>query len=161
MHQPTALVATVLALAAAACTDPGAGSYDDDLMNPQVPPRGTVDLQAWLAQGHYQQWICEPAAHPGRAPSPHGPSRICNNDALHAAAAGAFPVGAAAVKELFDGSMVTSYAVARKITAGEGGGRWYWYEGGPDKIFANSEGAANCVSCHTQAARDFVFTIVP
>jgi hypothetical protein len=161
MPQLTTLFAAAFALAAAACADHGPGSFGDDLTDPQVPPRGTADVLDWLEAGYYQAWTCEPASHPGRAPSPHGPSRICNNDALHATTAGAFPVGAVAVKELFEGATVTSYAVARKVTAGDGGDRWYWYEGGPDKVYASSEGAGGCVSCHVQAARDYVFTIVP
>jgi len=161
MPHPTTLLAVLALAAAGACADHGPGSFGDDLTDPQVPPRGTEDILDWLEVGYYQAWTCEPASHAGRAPSPHGPSRICNNDALHATTSGAFPVGAVAVKELFEGTTVTSYAVARKVTAGDGGDRWYWYEGGPDKVFASSEGAGGCVSCHVQAARDYVFTIVP
>jgi hypothetical protein len=163
MPRPTALAATALTLAAAACTDHGPGSFGDDLADPQVPARGTMDVQDWLAAGYYAAWTCEPAPHPGRAPSPHGESRICNNAALHAAAGNsdAFPVGAAAVKEIFEGGTIAGYAVARKVSAGDGGDRWYWYEGTSDHIYASSEGAGNCTSCHTRAARDFVFTIVP
>lgn len=158
----TARVLTTVVLAAAACTDPGPESTGDDLTNPQVPPRGTTDVQNWLAAGYYQAWHCEAASHVGRAPSPHGENRICNNDALHAAASGGtFPVGAAAVKEIFNSGEVTAYAVSRKMTEGAGGDRWYWYEGGPEKIYANSEGAGNCTKCHVQAAHDFVFTVVP
>jgi len=160
MPHSTALVAAALALTAA-CTEHGPDSFGDDPTDRQVPARGTADIQDWLAAGYYQAWACEPDPHAGRAPSPHGPSRICNNDTLHATAAGGFPVGAAAVKEIFDGATITSYAVARKVTAGDGGDRWYWYEGGPDKVYASSEGAGGCVSCHVQAARDFVFSIVP
>lgn len=161
MRRITSFIATALVLAAAACTDPGPESVGDDLTDPQLPARGTADVQGWLAAGYYRAWRCEPEPHPGRPPSPHDANRICNNDALHAAAgSGVFPVGAAAVKEIFDGGAITSYAVARKMTEGTGGDRWFWYEGGPDKVYANSEGAGNCTGCH-QDARDFVFTIVP
>ncbi|HEX2690580.1 MAG TPA: hypothetical protein VHN14_28385 [Kofleriaceae bacterium] len=162
MPRFTSLAAAATALGlAAACTDPGPESFGDDPTDPQVPARGTTDVTNWLAAGYYLTWHCEAEPHPGRSPSPHGRSRICNNDALHATTSGAFPVGAAAVKEIFDGATIRSYAVARKVTEGTGGDQWYWYEGNPDKIFANGEGAENCTGCHMQAARDFVFTIVP
>ena len=122
-----------------------------------------MDLPQWIAAGYYHEWNCKTQQQPGRTPSPHGPSRVCNNDALHAAATGAgrFPVGAASVKEIFSGGGVASYAVSRKLTAGDGGDHWYWYEGNPDKVYANAQGARNCTSCHGQATHDFVFTVVP
>ena len=148
-------------LAIAACTDSGPASFGDDLTHPQLPARGTADAPAWLAASYYHAWRCEATQHPGRSPSPHGKTRICNNDALHAAVAGDFPAGAASVKEIYDGDAIVTYAVARKLTEGAGGDSWYWYEGNPDKVYANGEGADNCTGCHTGAPRDFVFTIVP
>jgi hypothetical protein len=150
----------VLAIAFAGCTDDGPDSFGDDLADPQLPARGTGDARAWLAAGHYQSWRCEAAPHAGRPPSPHGRNRICNNDALRPGA-GDFPVGAAAVKEIYDGSAIVGFAIARKLVAGASGDGWYWYEATPDKVYANSEGAANCTACHAGAARDFVFTVVP
>lgn len=150
-------------LALSGCAeDRGTGSYGDALADPQLPPRGADDLPRWLAAGYYQWWRCEPAAHPGRSPSPHGANRICNNDALHGASPGAaFTAGAASVKEIFDGDRVTAYAVSRKLADGTGGDRWYWYEASGDQVYANRSGAGNCTGCHTGADRDFVFTIVP
>jgi hypothetical protein len=155
--------AALCALSLAGCTDDGTSSFGDDLTDPQLPARGAVDLPQWLAAGSYRAWRCEPQPHPGRPPSPHGATRICNNDALHAAAAGAggFPVGAAAVKEIFAGDRVVSYAVSRKLTAGDGGDRWYWYEGNAEKVYGNGPGVTGCTGCHGRAARDFVFTVVP
>jgi hypothetical protein len=163
MQHSSRLLAIGFALVAGACTDNGAASFGDDLTDPQVPPRGTSDVQDWLAAGYYQAWRCEAEPHPSRSPSPHGQNRICNNDALHAAPAGtAFPIGAASVKEIYaGGDAIVTYAVSRKITDGSTGDNWYWYEGNPGKVYANSEGADNCTSCHSQAPRDFVFTIVP
>jgi hypothetical protein len=148
-------------LALAGCTDDGAGSFGDELTDPQLPARGFTDVQSWLAAGYYQAWRCEAAAHGARPRSPHGGSRICNNDALAAGGAGAFPVGAAAVKEIFNGGKLTGYAVSRKLAAGDGGDRWYWYEGNADKVYANDQGVDGCTGCHDQADRDYVFTIVP
>jgi hypothetical protein len=144
----------------AACAEPGPGTFGDDLTDPQLPARGTSDAQAWLAAGHYRQWHCEDARHPARAPSPHGANRICNNDALHTTLSGDFLAGAASVKEIYNGDAIVAYAIARKLSDGPGGDAWYWYEGNPNKTYANSEGADNCIGCHARAARDFVFTVV-
>jgi hypothetical protein len=138
-----------------ACMDPGPASVGDALDDPQLPPRGDADIRAWLAAGSYRSWRCEPASHPGRAPSPHGANRICNNDAL--APAGDFAVGAAAVKELVERDEIIGYAVSRKL----GDDHWYWYEAQGDHVFANGADAGNCTGCHERAARDYVFTVVP
>jgi hypothetical protein len=150
----------VCALALTACADPGSASLGDDLDDPQLPPRGSADLDTWLTAGKYLTWRCEPAAHAGRSPSPHGASRICNNDALSASTTGPFPVGAAAVKEIFNGTQMSGYAVARKLTAGTTGDGWYWYEDNNGHLFANAIGVSGCTGCHAQA-HDYVFTIVP
>jgi hypothetical protein len=150
----------VIAIAFAGCTDDGPESFGDDTTDPQLPPRGTGDARTWLAAGHYLDWRCEPVPHSGRSPSPHGRNRICNNDTLRAGT-GDFPVGATAVKEIYEGDAIVTYAIARKVTAGAGGDGWYWYEANPDKVFANSEGADNCTGCHSGAPRDFVFTVIP
>lgn len=155
--------AVLCAVALAGCDD-GPPSFGDDLTDPQLPARGTTDLPQWLAAGYYQAWRCEPAPHPGRSPSPHGGARICNNDALQAAAAtgiGAFPAGAASVKEVYDGGRRAGYAVSRKLTAGDGGDRWYWYERSSGNVYANGSGADNCTGCHGGAPRDYVFVIAP
>lgn len=136
-------------------------SAGDDLSDPQLPARGTDDVVAWLDAGYYRSWHCEAERHPGRAPSPHGGARICDNDALHDAIAGGgpFPAGAASVKELFDGDALVGFAVARKLSDGTGGDRWYWYEAKGEKVYANSAGAGNCTGCH-DAARDYIFTLL-
>lgn len=80
----------------------------------QVPPQGRVAVEAWIATGAYRSWHCEMPQHPARSPSPHGINRICTNDALSAhTGAGEYPVGSAAVKELYDaaGTNVIGYAV--------------------------------------------------
>lgn len=145
----------------AGCMDDGSASFGDDLTDHQLPARGSKDMPQWLATGFYQAWRCELVPHPGRSPSPHGTTRICNNDVLAAAGSGAFPVGTAAVKEIFDANGIAGYAVSRKLTAGTGGDAWYWYEGIGDSVSANAEGVGGCTGCHAGAARDFVFTVVP
>lgn len=153
--------ALLLALALTGCDD-GPSSYQDRLDDPQIPARGTADLATWLEAGHYLGWHCEPDRHPPRPGSAHGANRICSNDALAAAPGdGPFPVGAAAVKEVFDGGAISKYAVYRKVREGTGGATWYWYEGDlRDDVIANGEAESSCTDCHSGAPRDFVFTVV-
>ncbi|MDQ3367475.1 MAG: hypothetical protein M3680_18805 [Myxococcota bacterium] len=155
-------VIAVLAVLAA-CNDPGVDSFGDDVADVQVPPRGHADVFAWLEAGHYLAWSCEPEPHPRRPGSGHGPNRICSNTALQTAGGdGPYPVGAAAVKEIFDDAgQLRQYAVYRKMTAGTGGDSWYWYEGFGDDVVANAEGDDTCTGCHGRAPRDFVYTVVP
>jgi hypothetical protein len=137
----------------------------------QNPPTSPEELLAWLGQGYYRSWHCEPEPHPARPPGPHGTNRICSNDRL--AGAGAtdpFPIGAASVKELVDGDHVEGYAVAVKAApeSGEDGAGWYWYEEVGGTVYGEGRGFTGCTGCHEDAgpsfapnARDFVFTQVP
>lgn len=166
MHTLLASLTCTLALCAplAACTDaPTSPTTGDRLDAPQLPPRGAADLDAWLAAGYYKDWHCEPTPHAARAPSPHGTNRICSNDAIATATGtGAYPVGAAAVKELYDeaGASVAKRAVYRKLADGTDGSNWYWFEGDRATAAVDGAGVAACVGCHAHAERDFVFTAV-
>jgi hypothetical protein len=154
-------LAVICSLLLAGCTEDGMSSFGDNLSDPQLPPRGSADLPEWIAAGHYQAWRCEPVRHAGRSPSPHGTNRICSNDALHAATGrGDFPVGAASVKEIFDGDRISAYAVSRRTTTSTGGESWYWYEGNQGNAAANGQNLDGCTGCHGRAERDFVFTVV-
>lgn len=145
---------------------------DTDVDITQVPPEGGDAVEAWLAAGHYLDWACEPEPHPPRDGSAHDPNRICSNDVLSGATgSGPYPVGAAAVKELYDDEgAIYGYAVSRRVTADAGGDGWYWYERIGARVPADGRGdlgAAKvvCVSCHQGAdeagGRDLVFTRVP
>ena len=162
MNHPLILF-TGLVLASVGCADdPGLASVGDPIDQAQLPPRGATDLPTWIDAGYYQAWNCEPEAHAARSPSPHGRNRICSNDLLSAAAgAGPYPVGSAAVKEIFDSSgSVSLYAVYRKVEDGDGGDTWYWFEGTRDDVVANGPGDTTCTGCHSHAPRDFVFTAI-
>src|SRR5262245_2614264 len=132
------LMRACLVLLAACATTP------DDPGDPQLPARGADPTTSWLAAGYYLSWHCEAAGHASRPPSPHPRNRTCNNDAIRDTPAGAFPVGAASVKELLDeADHITGFAVDRKT----GDGEWYWYEAsGADVIVAeqHSDGCVNC-----------------
>src|SRR4051812_47760173 len=66
----------VVLLGLIACGDPGPASFGDPVDDPQLPPRGAVDLPAWLDAGFHSAWSCEATAHPPRPGSGHGPNRI-------------------------------------------------------------------------------------
>ena len=139
----------------------------------QTPPTGATAVQAWLAGGQYLAWHCEPSSRAGRPPTVHGAARVCSNDLIAGAGpSGAFPAGAASVKEIYDtvGGKLIGYAVNRKLQpASAGGTGWYWYENDPF-FFADGVGGSPgeggaCTGCHGGAnagfaatARDYVFT---
>jgi len=153
----TAKILVACLLGIAGCTDDGPATFGDALDDPQLPPRGLDDIEAWIAAGHYQAWHCEMVAQPSRGSSPHGTARVCNNDALHAAAPGGrFPVGSAAVKELYDDGVIVNHSVSRRLTDDAGGDAWYWYE----QHSANGAGEGKCTGCHATAPHDYVFIVV-
>jgi hypothetical protein len=92
------------------------GSPSPGLGDAQTPPTTGHDaIETWLTAGSYKQWHCEQAVHAPRSPSPHvNMNKICSNTLLSGAPAGVeYPVGAAAVKELYDaaGTTINGYAV--------------------------------------------------
>jgi hypothetical protein len=160
------------ATAQAATEDTRAAETTPAPVDFHLPPEGHAAMTPWLAAGHYRSWHCEPAPHATRPPGAHGRTRICSNDALsNASGDGAYPVGAAAVKELWraggDGAdgAIQGYAVYRKVAAGGGAASWYWYEIERGSLYADGRGDSGaardlCVSCHEDAPRDHVFTHV-
>lgn len=163
----------------------GGCANDDETASSATPTmsllEGASSIEAWLAQGSYKRWHCEPAIHLARAPSPHGYNRICSNDviAAHARDDQPFPRGAAAVKELYDRPDATSpigYAVYYKTASeSDGGANWYWYERVPlnhaaphDEAGVVADGLGNagparsiCVGCHAAAGSDMAHTPSP
>ncbi len=127
-----------------------------------LPATGaTAEVRAWLAKGDYKTgtWKCEPAPHAARSPSPHGMNRICSNATLSAHGEGEFPVGSAAVKELFgDDGKIIGHAIYRKVAPG-GGASFYWWEDMNGTEAANGMGDTGtaksiCVGCHAGAGSD-------
>ena len=166
---------------ASTSTDGGSGTHPTSTGSAQEPAMGAAMVKAWLANGDYKSWACEPAVHEARSPSPHGFNRICSNDVLSAAAkdTGSFPEGAAAVKELYASMSATTpvgYAVYEKTKAdSEDGAAWYWYEIVPtdssvphDKAGVVADGLGDggpaktiCVGCHGAAGSDAAHTPSP
>lgn len=125
----------------------------------QNPPEGAA-LTAWLADRPYTTWRCEPAPHPERKPGPHGITRICSNTLLSQHGAGEYPVGSAAVKELYDesGARVVGHAVYRKTKPG-GTESFYYYEAMNGAVAADGLGTGGvskmvCAGCHAAAGSD-------
>ena len=144
--RPISLFAlTFFAACGAAPADAGLGDET------QVPPTsGATAVEAWLQKGLYKSWHCEAKNHAARSPSPHGINRICNNAKLTAqpVGAGEYPVGAAAVKELYDadGGSIIGYAVEVHISAGKETSNWYWYERNPTLGAPAKNGSAGLVA---------------
>lgn len=156
----TSLLRIPFVLLLSACVTESPVSDVSEPTDPELPPEGDVALRAWLAEGHFLAWACEPEPHPARPPGAHGSSRVCNNAALSASLDGAFPVGAAAVKELYSDGALVGYAVSRKLALDATRASWYWYEAYGDRVVADARGAGLCASCHEDAPRDHVFTHV-
>jgi hypothetical protein len=128
----------------------------------QTPPEGRAALDAWLAAGHYRSWACEPTIQNARPGGAHGRNRICSNALASGHGQGPYPVGAAAVKELYGaGDQPVGHAVAHKRTAGTRGSDWYWYERTGSTIYADGVGTPLCTGCHSLAQQrggnDFVY----
>jgi hypothetical protein len=152
---------------------------DSDAQTP--PTTGRVAAEAWLAEGHYLDWACEPAIHASRDPSPHGFNRICSNTVLAAAVSGSadWPKGSAGVKELFASASDTTpigYAIYLKTADDSANGdNWYWYERVPldseaphdaNGVVADGMGSSGpakeiCVGCHAGAGTDAFHTPTP
>lgn len=162
-------------LCLAACSD---DDMADGSESSQTPPQGAAQVEAWLKTGAYKDWQCEAAVHEARSPSPHGFNRICSNDLISANATGqgAWPKGAAAVKELYtslDASAPAGYSVYLKTADDSAGGaNWYWYErlppadatrlGLPEVVADGMGDSGNaksiCVGCHVAAGTDAAHT---
>lgn len=168
----------VAALLAACGNDDGTNTNTGD---DQTPPTGRVAIESWLADGAYKTWASEAAVHASRAPSPHGFNRIFSNDliAANATGSGAWPAGAASVKELYDDEAAATpigIAVYLKLDADSAGGEnWYWYERVPvgseaphdaNGVVADGNGDSGpakdiCVGCHVGAGIDAEHTPTP
>ena len=141
----------------------------------QTPAVGEAETAAWLETGSFRNWTCEPEVHRARSPSPHGFNRICSNDVIsrNASGSGEWPVGAAAVKQIYDRLTDTTpsgYAVYLKLDPESRGGKnWYWWEKLSGRKTISGVGRSECIGCHGDAgstdmalpgARDLVFTPV-
>jgi hypothetical protein len=152
-------------------TPPDGGGGDAG--NAQTPPIGATAIVPWLQQGSYKSWHCETAAHAARSPSPHNFDRVCSNDVIanNATSTGAWPEGAAAVKELYaqaTDATPSGFAVYLKTAADSANGaNWYYYgaltAGGSnvDGMGSDSTVMSTCTGCHLAAGSDAAHTPSP
>lgn len=130
----------------------------------QLPPTHGDELLPWLESGEYLGWTGESAMHPSAGPHFAGVWTYVNDALLGSLEAGEppHPMGAAAVKELYDGAGVRQgWAVMVKVQADSAGGDgWYWYETFDGDVFADGTGAGICTGCHS-GGTDYVLTPFP
>lgn len=121
----------------------------------QTPPTGQAALDPWLASGVYKAWACESGPMSPRPNGAHGRNRVCSNSLVQRNTGGEYAVGAASVKELFDGGgQLTGYAVSRHIKAGSAPDTWYWYEKLGNSVVADGTAVSLCSGCHSEAGMD-------
>ncbi|PCC74163.1 hypothetical protein SAMN02745121_07987 [Nannocystis exedens] len=129
---------------------------------PAAAPADPAAIGGWLRASGYRDWPAQSRVH---ATSEHGGARVFFNETLAAsmrAGTGEHPIGSAAVRELYEGDLVTlrGFAVMLKLRAsGPGGEGWLWYEqfgtdAGAKRLVAGT-GERGCVGCH-DAGIDFV-----
>lgn len=140
-----------------------------------TPPQGRAALNAWLDQGFYRRWQCQPEPHTNPSFSGHAVTRVCMNRLwLETPATQPFPAGAAAVKELYDCTMrnLIGFAVSLKVGPTNTPADWYWFQQlpagaqneslpepiEPDGVVADGIGTAGnaqrvCSSCHAVAGQ--------
>ena len=133
-------------------------------------PTNKDDLFAFLKAGKYKSWTHESKMR--ETDAPHGTYVIAYLNSILDASLKAgntdHPVGAAAVKEMYDENrQPMGYAVSVKAKADSDGGRgWYWYETmsatNPDAIPVRGTrtgegfGAGICIGCHGRFGVDYV-----
>jgi hypothetical protein len=142
----------------------GSGADGGGTMTDGVPAGDPAAVNAWLQKKEYQAWPKESAARaftPG-AGGHSGTVRAYLNpklDASMTAGNAEHPIGAAAVKEFFQGDTLTGWAAYVKTQDKSDGGKgWYWYETfgvTPGASSIGGQGSGTCTGCHS-SGRDFV-----
>ncbi|MDP3273677.1 MAG: hypothetical protein Q8Q09_00680 [Deltaproteobacteria bacterium] len=160
------------ALALTACSPPpvtgDAGMQDSgsaDAGPSAMLPADVSGYAAWLATDAYRTWRCDPMARPAIEDSPHGSNIICVNSVLDGArtGSGAWPVGSAAVKIVFDGAgMEAARFLDVRRTDAAGAAGWYFMRlptggmAGPAGMGDVAPASTACAGCHSGGGRDFV-----
>jgi hypothetical protein len=131
-------------------------------------PTKPVKLFRFLKAGKYLSYKHESSVHESGSHS--GRTRVYVNPLLFKSlkqGKSKHPVGAAAVKELYDpsGDQLIGWAVMVKVKKNSNGGAgWYWYETfdteDPDNFSTSGRGASQCVGCHS-GGRDMIQSPFP
>lgn len=144
------------------CTGAGCPGPTDGGASLPSDPSGYA---AWLTSDAYRSWRCDPSPQAPLPDSPHGRNVICVNPTLDGArgATGAWPVGSAAVKVIYDamGRETARFLdVRRNAEAGVAG--WYFLRlpmggmPGPTGMGSEMNIAMACGTCHAAGGRDYV-----
>ncbi|MEZ4382301.1 MAG: hypothetical protein R3A79_13195 [Nannocystaceae bacterium] len=130
------------------------------------PPASPAAIGDWLRGYGYREWSAPSQATPT---GERGGARILLNQALSASLAAdapRHPIGAAAVRELYEADLETLKGLALMVKVGDGdgnaeeGGAWLWYEtfavaeAGPPTVA--ERGAPGCVGCHAAGVDMFL-----
>jgi hypothetical protein len=155
------IIALILSVVVSGCASGTGGSAQEPV--PTTPDA----LHAWLLADGHGHWTAESAVH---ATDESGAARVYLSPLLVAslqAGSTSHPIGAAAVRELYESDLMTlqGYAVLVKTEEeGPDGTAWLFYEtfetkpGAPHAIAKH--GAPGCVGCH-QDGVDYVQSQLP
>ncbi|MBX2813892.1 MAG: hypothetical protein KTR25_18895 [Myxococcales bacterium] len=137
---------------------------DGEQLSDEVPPQGEQAIDEWLATEAYLDWACELEPNTTRE-GVHGVNLVCSNNAVANNTEGddPWPIGAAAVKELYDsdGLDIIGYAVSIKTEMDSAGGsNWYWYEKIDGNLIVDGLDERLCADCHEMASRDLMYVTV-
>ncbi len=144
-------------------TSAGCPSNDSSTGAGAERPAEVEAVLAAIEDESYTSWEAEPMVHPPGGGSPHPNNlRTFFNPALATSMGMSnteHPVGAAAIKESWDGDELVGWFIEVKIAEGAGPQTWYWWS---DLAGVDTVGAAGvgCSDCHA-AGVDFVTTEYP
>jgi hypothetical protein len=125
--------------------------------NSGAVPAAGAELFPWLQAGNYMSFKAESGKHASTGPHGGNVRSFLNPTLFDALTSGStnFPVGSAAVKELWgNGSKLLGWAVFVKTQADSAGGNgFYWYEiyntTDPSSPVADGNGVGLCSGCHS------------
>ncbi len=136
--------------------DPAAGAID--VGGATIDARTGAGVAAFLEGGAWQAWTKETAAHASLGP--HGQVQTWFGPRYveaRRAETTPMPVGAMAIKVLYDGDTLDGYAVAIKTSTGAAASTWTWYEAFVPKLTEPlyfGVAVPTCENCHGGSARD-------
>lgn len=136
--------------------DPTAGAID--VGGGTVDARTGTGVASFIEGGSWRSWVQEAAPHP--SVGPHGRVQTWFNARYVEARrteTTPMPVGAMAIKVLYDGDAIDGYAVAIKTSTGAAAATWTWYEAFTPTLaepFYFGTAVPTCENCHGGSARD-------
>lgn len=132
-------------------------------------PTSADELVAYLRKAEYRAWPQESKPHLTQGPHKSGSQVFINEVLRKSLEAGntSHPIGAIAIKELFEIDLQTSagWSVMVKVEEdSQGGAGWYWFEVFTstlgDRYIADGKGVQLCTGCHAPG-KDFFLSTFP